>query len=645
MLSNDLQAIQIEGKNYDLRPVVVEFQDPQIEADFVNDRYATDLRQGFYAFLGIGILLTISCIRDYVGFTSSELSTIVQLNSYRLFGALVGFALAAVVRLRPPRPEQFHKMILLAGTLWTVIYAVIATYYYLLQGESGSTVVFPLLALMSALFLGTTVRYVVATLAMILLVSVITHAIAMQLDPTEVFENAVLVMVLIWAGIPFSLVLQRARRESFASLQRLNQSVEKLETENQLRQEAEQQLLVHRDNLEELVQQRTLELGKSQEQLLRSQKMESIGQLAGGIAHDFNNLLHAMLGYGEIASQATTQRVVKEDLEQLLKAGTRASVLVQQLLAFSRRQILELSEINLDDLIADMAGLIQPVVGEHIQLDRVVKDGPKMIRADQGQIEQVLMNLCVNARDAMTGGGTLVIESKIVELDQDFCRSRPWTSPGSYALLNVVDTGCGMDKETQGQMFEPFFTTKEQGKGTGLGLSTVFGIVRQHQGVIEFESEPGLGTSFSIFFPLSQADVVAVEEINVKTEHRGTGTILVADDDVLVRDVTRRMLESAGYTLIFARDGEEAIRLFDEHRDEIDLALLDVVMPKLGGRAVADHIVSQQVKVPILFSSGYNSDAIHTDFVLDEDMQLILKPYDREALLARVQELVQFERH
>jgi len=284
--------------------------------------------------------------------------------------------------------------------------------------------------------------------------------------------------------------------------------------------------------------------------------------------------------------------------------------------------------------------MIQRVIGEHITLHFVSCHNLGIVLADRGQIEQIIMNLCVNARDAMGESGKLTIETSTIELNDEFCETNAWAIPGRYVMISVTDMGCGMDEETQKQIFEPFFTTKDTGQGTGLGLSTVFGIIQQHNGMVHVESEVGAGTTFSIYLPEVEATMPLDDEITTTYSHGGTETILFADDDELVSSVTEDMLLEAGYTVLKAGDGEEAIRLFDEHKDNIDLALLDVVMPKLGGKAVREHILKERPEFPILFSSGYSSDAIHTNFVLDAGMHLIQKPYPRRMLLQKLREVI-----
>jgi two-component system, cell cycle sensor histidine kinase and response regulator CckA len=378
---------------------------------------------------------------------------------------------------------------------------------------------------------------------------------------------------------------------------------------------------------------------KLEAQLRQSQKMEAVGQLAGGIAHDFNNLLQVILGYGEMAQRQTQPgSELHEHLHEVLNAGDRAKVLVSQLLAFSRRQVLEMEDLDINEVIADLMKMIRRVIGEHIALDILPGHDLGIVRADRGQVTQMLTNLCVNARDAMPEGGTITIETENARIDEAYCESHAWSKPGRYILLSVTDSGCGMDKETVARVFEPFFTTKDVGKGTGLGLSIVYGLVKQHEGQIDIYSEVGKGTRFKIYLPLIERSAAVVGEEIEDLVPDGTETILLAEDDEMVLKLSNAILTRAGYTVLTAVDGEEAIGVFNAQADSIDLAILDVVMPKLGGRAVFEQIRAKRPKLRVLFSSGYSMNAIHTNFVLDEGLTLIQKPYQRADLLRKIRE-------
>ncbi len=378
---------------------------------------------------------------------------------------------------------------------------------------------------------------------------------------------------------------------------------------------------------------------KMEVQLRQAQKMEAVGQLAGGIAHDFNNLLQVILGYMDFLKVDVRGNPDQEEaVEAVAQAAERAADLTRQLLAFSRRQIIQPVNLNLNDLISGVLKIIRRVIGENIDLQYVPGERLGTVHVDKGQMEQILMNLCVNARDAMPQGGTLTIETENVFIGRAYCLEHPWATEGRYVLLSVTDTGVGMDELTRAQAFEPFFTTKGLGEGTGLGLATVYGIVKQHNGLIHVYSEPDKGTSFKVYIPIVERHA---EDVGTKVETRAAGgseTILVAEDEEGVRKVVCRILESAGYAVLEAAHGEEALRLFEAHADTIDMVLLDVIMPKVGGREVMDRIQAKNPEVRFLFSSGYSENAIHTNFVAKDGLRFIMKPYSKSSLLHAVRE-------
>ncbi len=374
-------------------------------------------------------------------------------------------------------------------------------------------------------------------------------------------------------------------------------------------------------------------------QLAQARKMEAVGQLAGGIAHDFNNILQAVRGFADLArGDLDPGHPAATSVDEIAKAGDRAAKLVDQLLAFGRRQLLDPANLDLNQEVGGLLGLLERLIGEHIQVDFIPGHHLGVVRADRTMMEQVLINLCVNARDAMPRGGRLTIELENITCDRAFCTQNPWARPGRYVLLSVTDTGHGMDAATLERVFEPFFTTKEPGRGTGLGLATVYGIVRQHEGMARAYSEPGKGTTFKVYLPSVERPA---DEVGTKIEgppRGGRETILVAEDDPGVREAARRTLERAGYTVWCARDGAEALEVFRAHAAEIQLLLLDVVMPELGGKEVSLRIRETHPALPILFASGYSENAVHTNFVLQEGIKLLRKPYQTAALLAAVRE-------
>ncbi len=387
---------------------------------------------------------------------------------------------------------------------------------------------------------------------------------------------------------------------------------------------------------EDITQQKIIE-----EQYRQAQKMEAVGQLAGGVAHDFNNMLQTIMGYGQmLLSELPAQDRCHEFAGEIVEAADRAGGLTRQLLAFSRRQVLEMRDLDLNRVVEDVTKMIKRLIGENIRLSVVPGQRMGTIHADCGQMEQVLINLCVNARDAMPDGGVITVETENVVMDAEYCDTHSWATPGRYVLLSVTDTGCGMDARTQERIFEPFFTTKELGKGTGLGLATVYGIVRQHQGMIQVYSEVGRGTAFKVYLPSFERPASTVGTKVVGRARGGAETILIAEDDEALRRLMERILGQAGYTVLSAANGEEALDLFGRHADDIALCILDVIMPKMSGKAVHDALCQQHPRLRFLFSSGYSTNAIHTGFVLNKDIELIQKPYAPDALLRKVRQIL-----
>lgn len=376
-----------------------------------------------------------------------------------------------------------------------------------------------------------------------------------------------------------------------------------------------------------------------EEQLRQSQKMEAIGRLAGGIAHDFNNLLTAIIGYSQLLlSRLPEGDPMKTELEEIEKAGKRAASLTSQLLSFSRKQVLQPEVLDLRTVISELARMLTRVIGEDINLINIPAPRSACVRADPGQIEQIIMNLVVNARDAMPRGGNLTIETSVIEPDG---RSLDGISAGPYVLLSVTDTGVGMDKETQARIFEPFFTTKPAGKGTGLGLSTVYGIVKQSGGDLWVYSEPGLGTTFKIYLPQVD-DSINLTQPTAATLglHERSETILLVEDEEIVRKLTREVLKTQGYTVLEACDGDEAMTICQEQGETIDLMLTDVVMPRLGGRELARRALSLRPGMKVVCMSGYTDDVMLKNGSKDAGIAFLPKPFTPIALARKVREVL-----
>ncbi|MBI1940202.1 MAG: response regulator [Acidobacteria bacterium] len=379
-----------------------------------------------------------------------------------------------------------------------------------------------------------------------------------------------------------------------------------------------------------------------QKQLVQAQKMEAIGRLAGGVAHDFNNLLTIITGYSDLLlEQVKSGSPIRGQMEEIRRAADRAAALTRQLLAFGRRQVLAPQVLNLNKIVANMDKMLRRLIGEDLDLVTKLDPALSQTKVDPSQVEQVIMNLAVNSRDAMPEGGKLMIETANAELDANYARRHAMAAPGRFVMLAVSDTGCGMDAETQSRIFEPFFTTKETGKGTGLGLATVYGIVKQIGGEIWVYSEPGRGTTFKVYFPQVEGPERAVQTPKVvSASQRGSETILVVEDEEAVRSLVRRVLESKGYAVLTASTAEEAARLCEQQEGKISLLLTDVVMPGMSGRKLAHHLGFSRPEMKVLYMSGYTDNAIVHQGVLDPGTAFLQKPFTPDAVLRKVREVL-----
>ena len=379
-----------------------------------------------------------------------------------------------------------------------------------------------------------------------------------------------------------------------------------------------------------------------EEQLHHAQRLESLGRLAGGIAHDFNNLLTAILTSCDILQTRLEQKAVEaKELEHVQRAGMRAAALTSQLLSFSRKQIIQPRVVDLNEVVRDTQRMLGRLIGEHIDLVVRVGEGTRLVLADPGQLDQILVNLAVNARDAMPEGGDLSIETERVELDDEGARVRPGLAPGPHIVLRVIDTGHGMDEETVDHLFEPFFTTKDKGKGTGLGLATVYGIVRRAGGAIEVESALGRGATITIWLPEATGpiDTSAPSPAWERREHDG-GTILLVEDEEHVRITTTEILTGAGYRVLQATDGEDALRVYEAHEAEIHLLVTDVIMPRMGGPELVHALRERVPGLKTLYISGYTDDMLGERGVVAPDVELLHKPFSRRPLLDKVREVL-----
>jgi len=391
---------------------------------------------------------------------------------------------------------------------------------------------------------------------------------------------------------------------------------------------------------EDVTEKRVLE-----DQFRQAQKMEAVGRLAGGVAHDFNNLLLVISGYTEVLLEhLDPNNMLHHKAEAIQQAADRATTLTRQLLAFSRKQLLELKVVDLNTIVSDMERLLSPLIGENIELTTRLAPGVGHTRADAGQIEQVIMNLVVNAKDAMPNGGKIIIQTANVHLDDSYRREHTYINPGPYVMLSVSDTGCGMDKETLSRIFEPFFTTKEKGKGTGLGLSTVYGIVKQSGGYVFAQSELGQGTTFRIYLPRVEEAAQPTDTVKpCSSVMHGTETVLLVEDEESVRQLVKETLESRGYKVIEAENGEEALKISTTYTEPIHLLITDVVMPGISGRELAKQLSETHPQTRVLFLSGYTEDAIVHQGGFEPGTAFLQKPFTLQSLSRKVREVLRME--
>ncbi|HOP40003.1 MAG TPA: PAS domain S-box protein, partial [Geobacteraceae bacterium] len=385
------------------------------------------------------------------------------------------------------------------------------------------------------------------------------------------------------------------------------------------------------------------EMKKLEQQLVHAQKMEAVGQLAGGIAHDFNNIVTAIIGYGNLVLMKLPEGShVRHFVEQILLMSDRATELTKGLLAFSRKESLNMQPVKLNDIVSGFKSFLERIIGEQIEIVAHFDVGEITIYADSSQIEQVLMNLATNARDAMPNGGALTLAMETVELDDNFVKVHGYGEPGKYVCISVEDTGVGMDENTVKRIFEPFFTTKETGKGTGLGLSIAYGIVKEHSGYILANSSPGNGTTFQIYLPMIQEGAAqSTKVVPYPKIEGGSETILVAEDDQQVREITSKLLSGYGYTVIEAEDGADALGKLAAMDKSVDLLILDVLMPKKGGREVAETASIQFPGIKVLFNSGYPVDLLINKKILPENVNFFTKPIAPRDLLFKVREVLE----
>jgi two-component system, cell cycle sensor histidine kinase and response regulator CckA len=379
-----------------------------------------------------------------------------------------------------------------------------------------------------------------------------------------------------------------------------------------------------------------------EEQLVHAQKMEAVGRLAGGVAHDFNNMLTVIAGYNRmILDELSTLDPLRGYAEEILKAADRAGALTNQLLAFSRRQIMQPRVINLNAVIGQTEKMLRRLIGEDIQLVMSLDEGTGNIKADPNHIEQAIVNLAVNSRDAMPHGGRITIETSNTQIDETYAKTHMGVSPGEFVMIAISDTGHGMDSATRQNIFEPFFTTKARGKGTGLGLATVYGMVKQSGGDIWVYSELGQGTTFKLYFPrVAEPASPGLIEESALSRQLSSETVMLVEDEAQVRDLTEKMLKQLGYSVLTASNGEEAMDASQAHAGQISLLVTDVVMPNMSGKQVADALVSRRPDLKVLYLSGYTDNTVVHHGVLDSNVDFLAKPFSRDALARKIREVL-----
>jgi signal transduction histidine kinase len=447
-------------------------------------------------------------------------------------------------------------------------------------------------------------------------------------------------------------LLQAGRRKSLeiTARERASQLLERTrdELETRVRERTQELEQLSRKLQLELAERRQAEeaLKRSEEQLLQAQKMEAVGKLAAGIAHDFNNLLTVVMGYSEMAlSRLDPSGRLFRDVGEIKKSSERAAALTRRLLTFSRKQMLAPRVFDLSAVAINMGELLRQLIGEDVQLIVKCSATEAKVRADPTQVEQVILNLAVNARDAMPHGGVLTIETSHLALNETLTREHLNIPPGPYVVMTVSDTGCGMDKATASRVFEPYFTTKAEGRGSGLGLSTVYGIVTQSGGAIQVESEPGSGSTFTVLLPAAHEDVTLAEPSVLSSEAvRGSEVVLLVEDEEAVRQLVRAILECEGYTVLEARNGTEAVRVAVEYPEPVDLLLTDTVMPGMSAREARQRLTTLHPGMAVLYMSGYSDDIMLGHQLLDGGIPFLQKPFTPEVLLRKVRDVLEERR-
>jgi len=622
----------LKHDEFGIHPLRATIRDRETERAFLDARQADDVRATALALLLGGLSYGVAGLTDARVFADVA-DTLLQVRILRALGVALCLGSGLLVwRLRTTRAVHALSVLAMLGTLAT--YSVIAFWEETLVGPSDFRLVFSVFSLLAFIFFPIRIVYSAAmVLWMMANISLLFGAIGRS--AVEPQRTLALMGTFAVAGASFSIANQRSRRKEFILRRRSEQASAEVSREIEQRRAVERELAAHQQNLERTVAERTDELHRSQRDLVASQRMEAVGQLAGGLAHDFNNLLVVVIGNAELALRVEgLPEEARAFQREILDAAKRASALSRDLLTFSRRQVMEFQGLDLGEVVGHMTGLLRTAVGTGARVDVRVGANTPSVRGARGPLEQVVLNLVLNARDATGPGGEIVVETSRAWVTA--AEAGPEEKAGECALLSVSDTGTGIAPGDLERIFEPFFTTKPEGKGTGLGLSVVHGVVRQHDGFIRVTSQMGLGTRFDMYLPASLGLVTAVPVQSLDAARGGTEGILLVDDEEAVLRLALRTLERAGYRVFAAADADQALELFREHRSEIDLVLSDLVMPKVSGRELMREIRKLGSDVPFLFSSGYSDGGVHRGFVLDEGIRLLTKPYELDELKRKV---------
>ncbi len=619
---------------FKIRALRATFEDRATERDFEESRRADDARATALALLGGGLAYAGAGVTD-AGVFASAPEVLPYVWGLRTIGVSLCLGGAAVVWIK-------HKIVItrvcaviaMLGTLMT--YCGIAYLEETRVGSSDFRMVFSVFSLLAFIFFPLPV---VVSAAMVVWMMITVAALSASIGLDRLIELRTLALMLTFAiaGGSFSVMHNRARRKEYALRKVTEETMAELSREVERRRTVEIELQQHQEGLEQAVRIRTEELRKSERQLIASQRMEAVGQLAGGLAHDFNNLLTVVMGNAELTLRRSDLPPPAAELQRDIRgAAERASALARDLLMFSRREVMALSTLCLTELIEKMASILRAALGGHLQLDLELSQDTPLVRGSSGPLEQMILNLVINARDATKPGGRIVVQTAAQRFDEATTEKDSSVPAGDYARITVTDTGVGIDPSHLDRIFEPFFSTKPEGIGTGLGLSVVHGIVRQHGGFIKVSSKLGQGSSFDVYLPAVTGDLPIAKAEPASRSMVGAECILVVDDEPMVLKLAERTLRLAGYTVLSAPDAETALELFRTARGKIDLVISDLMMPGTNGRELMERLTSDGFEASFIFVSGYADGGIHRGFILEEGITLLKKPYDLDEMLATV---------